>query len=87
MLCCENLASDRLEASDGYSRLALLRSVVIFIKYCEVSTHTILPNFVDLSAETALYSHFGGGVGKKGKKEEAYVRQVLNWFNSILVAN
>ena len=41
----------------------------------------ILPNSIDLSAETALYSR-SRDVGKKGKKEEAYVRQVLNCFNS-----
>src|ERR1700733_6152981 len=39
------------------------RSVVIFIKYREVSTHMILPNFIDLSAETTLYSRFGGHKG------------------------
>jgi hypothetical protein len=48
---------------------------VIFIKYREVSTRTILPNFIDLSAETVLYSRFGGhkgGVveGEKGEKRK-----------------
>jgi hypothetical protein len=45
---------------------------VIFIKYREVSTHTTLPNFIDLSAETVLYSHFGGHKGGvvEGEKEE-----------------
>jgi hypothetical protein len=38
-----------------------------------------LPNFIDLSAEI--------GIGKRGKKEEAYVRQVLNCFNSTPLAN
>jgi len=47
---------------------------------CKVSTCTILPNFIDLSAEIA-------GVGKRGKKEEAYVRQVLSCFNSTPLAN
>lgn len=55
---------------------AILRSVVIFVKYCEVSTRTILPNFIDLSVETALHSRFGGGVGEKWGKAEAYGRQV-----------
>jgi len=43
---------------------------VVFVKYRKVSTRTILPNFIDLSAETALYSRFRG-VGKNWKKEEA----------------
>ena len=41
MLGCKNLA------------LATFRSAVIFVKYRKVSTCTILPNFIDLSAETA----------------------------------
>ena len=49
------------------------RSVVIFIKYREVSTRTILPNFIDLSPETVLSSRFGGhkgGVarGRRGRR-------------------
>jgi len=44
-------------------RPAFLRGVVIFVKYREVSTRTILPNSIDLSAETALYSRFGGHNG------------------------
>jgi hypothetical protein len=48
---------------------------VIFVKYREVSTLTVLLNFIDLSAETALYSRFGGhkgGVikGEKGEKRK-----------------
>jgi len=39
------------------------RSVVIFIKYREVSTRIILPNFINHSAKTALYSRFGGHKG------------------------
>ena len=59
---------------------------MIFIKYREVSTHTIFPNFIDLSAETVLSSRFGGhkgGVAKGGEggEEEAYV------FNLIPLAN
>ena len=45
-------------------RSAFLRSVVIFVKYREVSTRTVLPNSIDLSAETALYSRFGGHNGR-----------------------
>jgi hypothetical protein len=42
-------------------------------------------------AETALYSRFGGGIGKR-EKEEAYVKgacvkQVLSCFNSTPLAN
>jgi len=43
---------------------------MIFVKSHEVSTCTILPNFINLSAETALYSRFGGhnrGVVKGGR--------------------
>ena len=45
------------------SRSAFLRSALIFVKYRKVSTRTILSNFIDLSAETALYSRFGGHNG------------------------
>ena len=69
-------------------------SVVIFVKYCEVSTHKILPNFINLSIETALYLCFSGGIGQREKEEayieEAYVRQVLqvqSCFNSTPLAN
>jgi hypothetical protein len=67
--------------------------IVIFVKYRKVSTHTILPNFIDLSIETALYLRFGGGMGQREKEEayieEAYVRQVLqvlSCFNSTPLA-
>jgi hypothetical protein len=49
---------------------------VIFVKYREVPTHTILPNFIDLSVETALYLRFGGGMGQR-EKEEAYIEEVF----------
>jgi len=45
-------------------RPAFLRGVVIFVKYREVSTSTILPNSIDLSAEIALYSRFSGHNGR-----------------------
>jgi len=54
-------------------RPAFLRSVVIFVKYREVSTRTILPNFI---------SHCRDSRGQKREKEEAYVRQVLNYRRS-----
>ena len=59
-----------------YLRSAFLRSVMIFVKYREVSTRTVLPNFIDLSAETALYSRLEAWA-KRARK-----RQVLNCFNS-----
>ena len=64
MLGCKNLAA-----------IGLPPHVVIFVKYREVSTRTILLDFIDLSAETALYSRFGshkGGVvkGEKGEKRK-----------------
>ena len=74
--------------------LGCKNSVVIFVKYREVSTHTILLNFIDLSVERALYLRFGGGMGQREKEEayieEAYVRQVLqvqSCFNSTPLAN
>jgi hypothetical protein len=59
---CKNLAA-----------IGLPPRTVIFVKYREVSTRTILPNSIDLFAETALYLRFGGhkgGVvkGEKGKR-------------------
>jgi hypothetical protein len=50
---------------------------VIFIKYREVSTCTILLNFIDLSAETVLSSRFGGhkgGVAKGRRGRRGSVR-------------
>jgi hypothetical protein len=38
--------------------------------HCKVSTRTILPNFIDLSAEAALYSRFGGYNGGVVKGEQ-----------------
>jgi hypothetical protein len=74
--------------------LGCKNSAVIFVKYREAPTHTILPNFIDLSVETALYLRFGGGMGQREKEEayieEAYVKQVLqvlSCFNSTPLAN
>ena len=51
---------------------------MIFVKYREVSTPTIY-QILPAIAETALYSRFGGGIGKR-EKEEAYVRFLLAPF-------
>jgi hypothetical protein len=61
MLGCKNLAA-----------IGLPPHVVIFVKYREVSARTILPNFIDLFAETALYLRFGGHKGGvvKGEKRK-----------------
>ena len=59
--------------SEAVCLAARTRSVEIFIKYREVSTRMILPNFIDFSTETVLYSRFGGhkgGVvtGRRGRR-------------------
>ena len=41
------------------------RSAVIFIKCRKVSARTTLPNFINISAETVLYSRFGGHNGRR----------------------
>ena len=52
-----------------------------FVKHRQVSTHTILPNFIGNCRD----------IGKREKEEayvkEAYVRQVLSCFDLILLAN
>ena len=57
------------------SRSAFLRSVVRFppVRYCQTSSAT---------AETAFYSRCS-----RGGKEESYIKQVLNCFDLILLAN
>jgi hypothetical protein len=52
-----------------YSQSACLRSAVIFVKRRTVSIRTILPNFIDLSAET-LYLRSGGHNGGVIKAEK-----------------
>ena len=64
MLDCKNLAA-----------IGLPPHAVIFVRYREASTRTVLPNFIDLFVETALYLRFGGhkgGVvkGEKGEKRK-----------------
>src|SRR6266702_1557365 len=55
------------------------RNIVIFVKYREVSTRTILPNFIGNCGDN-------GGIGKREKEEayvkEAYVKQVLSCFKT-----
>jgi len=63
--------------------IAFLRSVVIFVRYREVSTRTILPNFIGHCRETALYSRFGAGVGKRGRKRNR--RSGKFWIASIRI--
>ena len=68
--------------SEAVCLAARTRSVVIFIKYREVSTCMILPNFIDFSTEIVLYSRFSGykgGVvmGEKGEKRRC---MSLIWF-------
>ena len=45
-------------------------TVVIFVKYHEVSSRTIFPNFIGQCGETVLYSRFGAGVGKRGRRRK-----------------
>ena len=61
MLGCKNLAP-----------ATFFCSAVIFVKYRKVSTYMILPNFINLSAETTLHSRFGGHNGGvvKGEKRK-----------------
>src|SRR6266700_3379165 len=59
-------------------------SVVIFVKYREVSTCMILPNFIGNCRDSFAFA-FGRGIGKREKEEayveEAYARKVLSCFN------
>ena len=63
---------------------AILHSVVIFVKYCEVSTYTILPNLSAI-AGTALYSCFGGHSG--GGEGACVLSLVLLATKAILQGN
>ena len=58
--------------------------VVIFVKYREVFSRTIMPNFIGHCRDSVVFA-FWLGCGQKREKEEAYVRQVLNCFDSILL--
>ena len=54
----------------NFAAIGLPPYVVVFVKYREASTRTVLLNFTDLSAETALYSRFGGHKGGVIKREK-----------------
>ena len=64
----------------------LCSSVVIFVKYHKVSTRTILPNFIDHCGDSVVFA-FWWRHRQKREKEEAYIKQVLNCFDLILLAN
>ena len=72
------------------SRSAFLCSVVIFVKYREVSTRTTLPNFIGNWRDSIVFA-FWQSIGKREKEEayvkEAHVRQVLSCFNSTPLEN
>ena len=78
VLAAKHTASLQLLCTVG-GDLASSRTVakIIFCqrKYCEVSTHTIFPNFIDLSAETVLSSRFGGHKGGVAKGEKGEKRK------------
>ena len=61
---CKNLAA-----------IGLPPYAVIFVRYREVSTRTILPNFIDLFAEAALYLRSGGHKGGVVKGEKGGKRK------------
>ena len=57
------------------------RNVVIFVKYREVFTRMILPNFIGNYGDS-------GGIGKEEVYvKEAYVKQVLSCFITTPLAN
>ena len=60
--------------------------IVIFAKYREISTRTMLPNFIDLSAEAVLYSLFGGhngGVVKGAQRKRTSSKRSLRVANAV----
>ena len=63
-----------------------LYSVVIFVKHREVFARTILPNFISRCKDSVVFA-FWRRHGQKKEKEGTYVRQVLNCFDSIPLAN
>ena len=62
------------------------RSVVIFVKYREVSTRTILPNFIGHCKDSVAEGRQKREI-EEAYVKEAYVRQVLSCFDVILLAN
>jgi hypothetical protein len=61
------------------------RSVVIFVKYREISTRTILPNFIGHCKDSVAEGRQKREI-EEAYVEEAYVRPVLSCFD-ILLAN
>ena len=51
-----------------------LCSIVVFIKYREVPTHTILPSFINNRRGSVVFV-FWRRYGQKREKEEAYVKE------------
>ena len=74
MLGCKNFSCSRL----------VFHNVVISVKYREVSSREILPNFIGHCRDCVVFASWLRR-GQKREKEEAYVRQVLNCFDSILL--
>src|SRR6266567_7308668 len=64
---------------------------IIFVKYREVSTDTILLNFIGSCRDSIVFAFWQRQEQKRQKAEayikEAYVRQALSCFNLILPAN
>ena len=54
--------------------IGLLRSIVIFVKYLEVSTRTILPNFIGNCRDSVVFV-FWRRRRQKRENEEAYVEE------------
>ena len=83
MLGCKNFALAGLAIGPP-------RSVATFVKYREVLTRTILPNFIDLSAETAFYLRFGGAYRseinfcQRGWKLVMHMAVALNTLHGVL---
>ena len=71
------------------SEAVCLAARTLLLRCREVSTPTILPNFICNCRDSVVFA-FGGGIGKREKEEayikESYVRQVLSYFNSIALA-
>jgi hypothetical protein len=72
------------------SEAVCLAARTLLLQCREVSTPTILPNFICNCRDSVVFA-FGGGIGKREKEEayveESYVRQVLSYFNSTPLAN
>ena len=74
---CTYLGSNRSERLLGCKNFSCSRSVfhsvVIFVKYREVSTRTILPCFIGNYRDSVVFA-FWWRRGQKREKEEAYIR-------------